>query len=548
MLQNDGTKGFAQEGPLAPSTSSQTANGTPSNRVNKSSSSLLRGVRTKRAVVIGAGLGGLATAIHLARRGWQVDVFERNAHCGGRMNVLEEAGFRIDMGPTMLMMPQVLQDIFTVCGRDPNAYLPMQRLQPAYRIFWPDGTKLDMGGPMENLLSQVRSISPEDVPQLPRLFGAMRQKYENARYRFIERSFNSLGDLLHPSTLVGLLKALPLESVYKMVSRYLHNEKLREAFTFQTLYLGISPFECPSIYALLPYIEMEFGVWFPKGGTISLARALAQLLCELGGRIHTCAPVKEVILEGSRAAGVRLNNGTTHRADVVICNADLPTAYRHLVPSWARRRYTDASLANRDYGCSGFLIYLGLKDVSLHEIPHNAIVLSKNYREVMEEICRKRVLPSDPAMHLCVPTHTDPALAPHGHHILYILVPCPNTQADISWETVAPTLRNQVLKKLEELGLTPNLEKHIVLERWFTPVDFERLYGCYVGAAYGGLTPKFLQSAYFRPHNRSEDVEGLYFVGASTHPGGGVPIVLTCGKLVAEEIEKVERSSYAKTR
>lgn len=499
------------------------------------------------AIIVGAGLGGLATGIHLARHGWKVTIFERNRHAGGRMNVLEEAGFRIDMGPTMLMMPEVLHEIFSVCNRDPQDYLPLTKLCPAYRILWPDGTTLDMGVEMDCLVQQAHKIEATDAARIPALLAAMKAKYENARYRFIERSFNSPLDLLHPTTLVGLLKALPLESVYQMVSRYLANEKLRQAFSFQTLYLGISPHRCPSIYALLPYVEMEFGVWFPMGGTYTLARGLERLFLELGGQIRYCLPVEQITLQGRVAKGVRTSDGCEHLANVVICNLDLPTAYQKLIPNALRRKYSNATLVQKEYGCSGFLLYLGVKGLSLSNLPHNSIVLSENYDEVLEDIFVRRVLPNDPAMHLCVPTHTDPNLAPPGHHVLYILVPCPNTQSEIRWDAMAPALRDRTIGKLERLGLIPNLHKHIVFERWFTPADFEQLYGCYAGAAYGGLTPTFLQSAYFRPHSRSEEIANLYFVGASTHPGGGVPIVLTSGKLTAELIRKDYSRAKVKT-
>ncbi len=485
-------------------------------------------------MVIGAGLGGLSAAIHLARQGWQVDVIERNARSGGRMNVIEADGFKIDMGPTMLMMPEVIEKIFTACGRDMRDYLDMQRLTPAYRICWPDGTMLDMGGSAQEMIAQARAFAPEDAARLPGLIAGMEAKYLNARYNFIEQPFNSLRDMVRPSTLRGLVKAMPLESVYRFVSKHIRSEKLRQAFTFQTLYLGMSPYDCPSIYALLPYIETEFGVWFPRGGTIALADALERLLRELGGELHYCTPVERITLEGRRATGVHTADGREWRADVVVCNMDAPMAYRKLLPAEIRRKHTDARLERRAYGCSGYLLYLGVKHIPSHW-GHNMIVLSEDYEGILDDICRKKALPRDPAMHVCIPTRTDPTLAPEGHDVVYVLVPCPNTQSAIDWDREGPILRERVLDKLEATGL-PGLRANIVYERAFTPLDFETHYGCYAGAAYSGLTPSFLQSAYFRPHSRSEDVRDLYFVGASTHPGGGVPIVLTSGRLAADEI------------
>ncbi len=492
-----------------------------------------------RAVVIGAGLGGLSTAIHLARQGWRVDILESNRRSGGRMNVIEQDGFRIDMGPTMLMMPEVIEKTFEACGRDVRDYMEMSRLTPAYTMTWPDGATFAMGGSAAEMLESVRRFAPEDADRFPALLAGMKAKYENARHNFIEQSFNSLRDMVRPSTLRGMVQSLPLESVYKFVSRYISNERLRQAFTFQTLYLGISPYECPAIYALLPYIEMEFGVWFPKGGTIALADALERLFKELGGKIHFCTPVERVLLEGRRAVGVQSSDGRKWHADTVVCNLDVPTAYKRLLPPEIRRKHTDTALARRDYGCSGYLLYLGVKRIP-STWGHNMIVLSDDYGAVLDDICVKKRLPRDPAMHVCIPTRTDPSLAPEGHDVVYILVPCPNAHADIDWRTEGPLLRERVLDKLEASGL-PGLRESIVFERAYTPPEFETEYGCYAGAAYSGLSPTFLQSAYFRPHSRSEEVADLYFVGASTHPGGGVPIVLTSGRLAAEEIVSARR-------
>lgn len=488
----------------------------------------------RRAVVIGAGLGGLSAAIHLARQGWKVDVIERNSRSGGRMNVIREKGFTIDMGPTMLMMPDVIENTFKACGRDVRDYLHLTRLNPAYTIAWPDGTRLNMGGSIAEMTEHAQAFAPEDAARIPGFIAKMRGKYENARHNFIERSFNNVRDMAHPQTLKGMVKALPLESVYKFVSKNLTNEKLRQAFSFQTLYLGMSPMKCPSIYALLPYIEMEFGVWFPKGGTIALADALEKLLRELGGELHFSLPVDRIELDGKRATGVRTADGKVWNADAVVCNLDVPMAYKTLLPTNVRRKHTDKRIDKHEFGSSGYLLYLGVKSIP-SDWNHNMIVLSDDYNQILDDICEKQILPHDPAMHVCTPTRTDPSLAPPGHDVIYVLVPCPNTSANIDWEREAPLLRERVLNKLERSGL-PGLRDNIVFEREFTPPEFETLYGCYAGAAYSGLTLGIFQSAYFRPHSRSEDVDALYFVGASTHPGGGVPIVLTSGRLTAEEI------------
>ncbi|MCW3054723.1 MAG: phytoene desaturase [Chthonomonadales bacterium] len=490
------------------------------------------------AVVIGAGLGGLSAAIHLARDGWRVSVFEKNARCGGRMNMIEEEGFRIDMGPTLLMMPEVIQGIFEACGRDMKDYLDLRRLDPAYRVRFADGSHLEMCGSVEAMQAEAERLSPSDSGNIPKMCAAMQRQYENARFNFIEKPFNGAASLMRPQTLQGLAKALPLTSVYNFVARYVQDERLRQAFTFQTLYLGISPFDCPSIYALLPYIEMEFGVWYPMGGMMSVADALVRLLREMGGEIHTETSVNRIVTEGRRARGVQVDclhgvpNGFVE-ADVVVANVDAPTAYSRLVPPALRRKHSDSRLATKEYGCSAHLLYLGVRDLEA-DFKHHEVLLSADYQETLSAITKRKVIPEDPALYVCIPTRTDPSLAPPGHDVVYVLTPCPHLGGTVDWEVEGDRLRERVIDKLEGAGL-PGLRQKIVFERQFTPQDFESQYGCYQGSAFG-LSPRFFQSSYFRPQMRSEEVDGLYFAGAGTHPGGGVPIVLTSGRLAAETI------------
>lgn len=452
--------------------------------------------------------------------------------------MMEAEGFRIDMGPTLLMMPEVIAGIFEACGRDVNDYLDMRRLDPAYRVRFADGSYIEMRSRVEAMQAEAARLSPSDAAHIPALFAAMKSQYLNARYNFIEKPFHGIGSLMRPQTLWGLAKALPVTSVYNFVARYIRDERLRQAFTFQTLYLGISPFDCPSIYALLPYIEMEFGVWFPMGGIMSVAQALVRLLREMGGEIHVNARVYRIMTEGRRACGVVLDQfrGAPDRfieADAVVANVDTPTAYSRLVPASLRRKHADDRLAAKDYGCSAHLLYLGVRALE-GDFLHHEVLLSTDFKSTLDDIIRHKVLPRDPALYVCIPTRTDPSLAPPGHDVVYVLTPCPHLDGPVDWEREGPRLRETVIGKLERAGLC-GLRHKIVFEREFTPMDFERLYGCYRGSAFG-LSPRFFQSSYFRPQMHSEEVEGLYFAGAGTHPGGGVPMVLTSGRLAAETV------------
>lgn len=490
------------------------------------------------AVVVGAGLGGLSAAIHLARDGWRVTVLEKNARCGGRMNRIEEEGFSIDTGPTLLMMPHVICGLFESCGRDVRDYLDLRRIDPAYRVRFADGTQIAMRGSVEEMQKEAERLSPDDARNIPALFAAMQRQYENARVNFIERPFNSMTSLMRPQTLIGLLRALPMTSVYNFVARFVRDARLRQAFTFQTLYLGISPFDCPSIYALLPYVELEYGVWFPMGGIIAVAAALERLLRELGGEVHNHACVNRIVTEGRRACGVVVDSFRDSRdcfleADIVVANVDTPTAYSRLIPEHLRRKYTDTRIAAKEYGCSAHLLYLGVRDLE-GDFAHHEVLLSRDFAETLKDITQRKVVPRDPAIYVCIPTRTDPSLAPAGHDVVYVLTLCPHLSGATDWETEGRRVREIAIRKLEQAGLR-DLRNKIVFERQCTPADFERQYGCYLGSAFG-LSPRFFQSSYFRPRMRSEEIKGLYFVGAGTHPGGGVPIVLTSGRLVAETI------------
>jgi phytoene desaturase len=486
----------------------------------------------KQAVIVGAGLGGLGTGIHLARQGWDVRILEQDARPGGRMNRVEEEGFRIDTGPTLLMMPEVLERLFADCGRDVRDYIPYERLDPSYEVRFADGTRLEMGRP-EVMAERIARFNVRDAERFDAMMRDMERKYRLGRYRFIERPFHSLADLLSPSTLTGLVQALPMDSVWRYVSRFVEDPRLRQAFTFQTLYLGTSPYQCPSIYGFLPFIEMEFGVWFPKGGMYAVAAGLRRLFEDLGGRLECGVPVRKIRVRQGRADAVLTEGGGCYEADAVISNCDVQTTYTHLIDAQHRPKNTDRRMWARESGCSGFLLYLGVK-----RLPpgwkHHTVLLPDDYAGVMDDMFSKRSLPREPALYACVPTVTDPSLAPEGHHVLYLLAPVPHLDAHISWEDAAPEFRRRCLRAVEAAGWE-GLESDIVFERQWTPHDFMRRYGLFRGSAFG-LAHTFMQSAYFRPHNRSEDVRNLYLVGASTHPGGGVPIVLTSARLVADAV------------
>lgn len=486
-----------------------------------------------KVIVVGAGLGGLSTAIRLQAQGWDVEIFEKNDRPGGRMNQIQEKGFKIDMGPTLVMMPEMLQEVFQVAGKRMEDYLELVSLSPSYEVHLGDGTRFNMTSNLHDLMDQIEERRPGDAKRFFRYFEQTHQKYRLSRKYFIERSFNKITDLINPSTLLGLFGAKPYGTVTSFTKKYIKDPFLRAAFTFQTLYLGVSPHTCPSVYSLLAYIELAEGVWFPKGGIFEIAKGLEKLFFDLGGKIHYNHPVDAFEYQGKKIVSVE-SQGKRYETDAVVCNQDTGAALKELVPEKLRPSAPTKKIDKLDYGCSCFMVYLGVNRKYDH-MYHHTVVLPKEFDGVLEDLFDKGVPPQEPAYYICRPTATDPSLAPKGQDVIYMLFPVPHTQQYDQWsEEEVEKYKNHLLAQVEERYL-PDLRKHIVVEKVFTPRDFKSEYGILHGSAFG-LSPSFFQSAYFRPRNASPDIENLFFTGASSHPGGGIPVVLLSGRLTANEI------------
>jgi phytoene desaturase len=300
------------------------------------------------------------------------------------------------------------------------------------------------------------------------------------------------------------------------------------------MFLGLSPFEALAMYSLITYADLALGMWFPMGGVYRLVEDLLQIANEMGVEVRTQAPVEEISIHNRRVNGVLLRSGEQIPADLVVSNADLPYTYRRLVPARHRHVYTDSRLETMRYACSGFLLYLGVDRVYPHA-SHQGLYFAQDYRANLEAIFQRKILPQDPSFHLNIPTQTDPSLAPPGHSLLYLLAPVPNLSASIDWRQAAPRMRESLLKRLEQI-IDPDLRRHIVWERQYTPLDFQTDINATLGTAFGSLSHGFFQSAYFRPHNKAPDIDGLYFVGQGTYPGIGMPMVMISSRLVTERI------------
>ena len=488
-------------------------------------------------IVIGSGFGGLAIANRLQAVGMDVTIIEKREKVGGRAYQFEEAGYTFDMGPSLITAPSIIEGIFEAAGRSVRDYTELIPLDPFYRIYFHDGSHIDYGGDADEMKEQMRRFSPADASAYDAFMEAIRPIYETViTEKRGARPFDTVGSMLSFAPRVVRLKAfLP---VHMFVRRYFQDFRHRFLFSFHPLFIGGNPFRAPAIYAMIPYLEREEGVWFARGGMYSLVDALARLFVEQGGTIRTGTEVQEITVEHNRVSGV-VAGGRHRKADLVVSNADVAHTYTSLLPSYSRRRWTDSRLEGMDYTMSCFLLYLGVHR-QYPALLHHTIILAKRYRALVKDIFANKILPDEFSMYLHAPTRTDPSMAPPGGESLYVLIPVPNLQAEIDWSQEAEPFANRVIDFLEQWGLE-DLRGNIDVQHMFTPKDFQSKYNAFRGNAFG-LEPRLLQTAYFRPHNRSEDVDGLYFVGAGTHPGGGVPGVM----LSAETTEHCIRQDLAK--
>lgn len=490
-------------------------------------------------LIIGSGMGGLATALRLQHQGFDVTMVEKLPRVGGRSNVIIDSGYRMDMGPTILVMKDAFDDTYRAIGRDIHDSIQFQQLDPNYRIYFHDETYIDLSARMADLAAAVESVEAGASEKLFHFIGEAARKYELGM-PFVNRNYKRITDLMNPGAGWKLLRTGSFQKLYPQVARYFKSDKLRKAFSFHSMFLGLSPYDALAMYGMITYADLALGMWYPCGGIYAIIEDMERIALELGATIRTQAPVAQIIIKNGKATGVQLESGETLSADIVISNADLPYTYRHLIPDTHRAAYTDDKLDAMDYACSGYLLYLGV-DKTYPDLQHQALYFSEDYQANLNAIFKNYTLPHDPSFHLNNPTRTDPSLAPDGHSLLYVLAPMPNLSANIDWQSAAPTVRNQLLDKLEKL-VDPQLRQHIVWERQFTPVDFEKSYNAVLGTAFGSLSQGFFQSAYFRPHNKAQAIDGLYFVGQGTYPGIGMPMVLYSAQLVTEKILNEWRS------
>ncbi len=447
---------------------------------------------------------------------------------GGRAYVYEDQGFTFDAGPTIITVPFVLRELAEVAGRSLDDYVTIVPCDPFYRILFPDGRQFNYYGENDRLEAEIARFNPEDVAGYRRFLAYSERIFDKAFTELAAHSFHNVWEMVKVAP--DLIRLRAEQSVFRRVSSFIKDPALRQVFSFEPLLIGGNPLRSSAIYAMIHYLEKTWGVHFAMGGTGALVRGLVRLFEDIGGAVRLNSRVEEILIQNGHVQGVRLASGEVLSADVVVSNGDVANTYRKLIKPEHRRTWTDRRLERMRYAMSLFVIYFGT-DRQYPHLPHHTIVLGPRYEGLLGDIFDRKIVADDFSLYLHAPTRTDPSLAPPGCESFYVLSPVPHLGGGQDWDTIREDYADRILASLEKDHLVPNLRKHLVTKRIFTPKDFETQLDAYQGSAFQ-FEPVLTQSAYFRPHNKSEDVEGLYFVGAGTHPGAGLPGVISSAKVL----------------
>jgi len=483
------------------------------------------------AVVIGSGFGGLAAAVRLGARGYRVTVLEKLDAPGGRAYTFRQDGFVFDAGPTIITAPYLLEELWTLCGRRMQDDLDLRSIDPFYEILFDDGTRFRAFGEHAAMREEVARVAPEDVEGFDRFVRESERIYTVAFGDLADQPFHRVTTMLR--AVPGLLRLGGYLTVHRKVSRFFRNEKLRVAFSFHPLLIGGNPLTTTAYYCLIAHLERLHGVHYAIGGTGAIVRGLVRLIEGIGGRLRCDAEVAEILVEQGRAAGVRLAGGEIIRADIVVSNADVGWTYGKLLAAHPRRRWSDAKLRRARYSMSLFVWYFGTRR-RFDDVYHHTMVLGPRYEGLLRDIFARKRLAEDFSLYLHRPTASDPSLAPPGCDAFYVLSPVPHLGGGVDWSRQAEPYRAAIQRRLEQ-SLMPGLGEHLATSRVLTPQDFQDRLLSWNGAAFS-LEPQLFQSAWFRPHNVSEELPGLYLVGAGTHPGAGVPGVISSARILDQVV------------
>jgi phytoene desaturase len=493
------------------------------------------GHRAPTAIVIGTGFGGLAAAIRLSVKGYRVQMLEKLDAPGGRAYVHKQDGFTFDAGPTIITLPHLIAELFTLCGREMKDHVDLRLMSPFYRIRFDDGTHFDYSNNDEQMLEQIAKFSPEDIQGFKNLMVASEKCFQLGFVELGMVPFETIGDVI--KAMPNLARMQAWRSIYSLVAKHIKHPKLRIVMSFHPLLIGGNPYSVTCVYSLIHSLERRWGVHSAMGGTGAIVCELVKLLDERQVPIRYNAPVTRIRVEGGRAQGVELANGEYLPADIVVSNGDAAWTYRNLIEPQHRKHWTDKRIAKGKYSSGLFVWYFGTNR-KYEDVPHHMMVLGPRYKGLLQDIFKNHKLSKDFSLYLYRPTATDPSLAPEGCDSFYALSVVPNLSSETDWPAITEQYRDAIATVLQE-SVLPDLKQHVVSSKVTTPQDFQDRLWSYKGAGFG-LEPILVQSAWFRPHNRSQDVEGLFMVGASSQPGAGVPSVLMSAKMLETVVPDVK--------
>ncbi len=492
----------------------------------------------KSVLIIGSGIGGLSTAVRLLSKGYDVKVYEKEKTIGGKTNQLIHHPFTFDLTASILMNREIYEEVFHDANLDYKNYINFIKVNPTYRSFYPDGTSYDFTRDIVSLIKTLEAISTDDAIGYMKFLSEVYKRYTIANDHFLQRSFERPIDFFNPSTLINAIKTKSFSTSYGLISKYVKDEKLQKFLSYQSLYVGISPYEGPSIYTLIPIISQLYGLWHLKGGMYSYVKALEKAIYELGGIIERNYSVDEIIISDGKAIGIKSKEKEAVYADIIISNADFPYTMDTLIKSDIHKgRYTTSKLEDLKYTCSTFIIYLGLKKKYPQLSVHN-LYLNLDFKKNIHSAFTGH-LPINPSFYMYCPSKIDNSMIESVGECISIVVRVPNLFfRNITWnEDTVKFMRNRTLWALKNIQGLEDIEENIVYENYLTPQNLKDSFNSYGGAAFG-LSPTLTQTNYFRPHLKSDHVKNLYFVGSSVHPAPGVSIVLLSSKLVVQEILK----------
>ncbi|HEU0296155.1 MAG TPA: phytoene desaturase family protein [Anaerolineales bacterium] len=488
-------------------------------------------MKARSVIVIGTGIGGLTVAIHLARRGLHVTLVEKNSHPGGRCDRLSRDGHHFDTGPTLFVMPLLYEAEFRHLGVSLHEQLELLPVDPTYRLIFDDGSQLALTSDMKSMQAQLESFQPGSFEGFQRYLQEGEQHYQLVLDKLVNRNFRRVTDLFHIQNLPLVFRLKAFVNHYRNMSAYFDEPRLKSAFTFQDIYMGLSPFEAPATYSMMPYTELAHGVWYPKGGMYSVVESLTNLARVAGVEFIFNSAVERIDVNAVHARGILLADGSRLDADVILANADLPYVYQNLLPQDGMVK----ALSRKKFSCSVISLFWGV-DKRYEELGPHTLFLADDYRGNFERIIRDLGLPANPSLYIHAPARLDPSMAPLGQDTLIAIIPVGHLSenGEQNWGELRDEARQHVFRRLRTLGLT-DLESHIKFEETYTPLSWRKQYNLMKGSTHG-LSHTLNQMAYFRPSNRHPRYRNLYFVGASTHPGTGMPTAMVSGRLVSERI------------